>query len=141
VKEVCENAKDEGCLLEPMAMLDFLQNPKRRILRPVTVTNVKNKDVIPCYSLGHDVLASALQTWYELEKLERKTLRTVRATYGLSALGFFAGWYFIGHNWFLGILSAACALLFVVSFEQRFRSSFVESAVKGETKKPTGTGN
>jgi WD40 repeat protein len=65
VGELTEEAAHEGCLIKPQNMFDFLANERRRILRPVAVTHLTSKAVIPCYSLGHDVLASALHAWYE----------------------------------------------------------------------------
>jgi hypothetical protein len=49
-------------------MFSLLCEEKRGILRPVDVTQVNTKDVIRCYSLGHDVLASVLQVWREQGK-------------------------------------------------------------------------
>jgi hypothetical protein len=135
VVKLQEEAQEQGCLVASQDMFTFLKDEKRRILRSVAVTNLKNKDVISCYSLGHDVLASALQAWYERERLEYKTLRTLRITYGVGSLGFFAGWYFISHNWFLAVQAAVFALFFVLSFVPSLRASFVASALKDEPKK------
>jgi hypothetical protein len=63
VARLAEEATEKGCLIEPQNMFDFLANERRRILRPVAITHVTSKEVISCYSLGHDVLSSALHAW------------------------------------------------------------------------------
>jgi len=134
VTKLTEEAVEKGCLIEPQRMFNFLVDEKRRILRPVAVTNVQSKEVIPCYSLGHDVLASALQAWYEHDKLERKTMRTLRITYAIVFLAFLAIWYFFHSNWLL-VLAGFFLMALVGTFVPSYRATFLESASEDRTKK------
>jgi hypothetical protein len=137
VTKLTEEAVEKGCLIEPQSMFNFLADEKRRILRPVAVTNVKSKAVIPCYSLGHDVLASALQVWYERDKLERKTLLIFRITYAIVLLAFLTTWHFFRSNILLGL--TVLFLLVLVSTFVPFRASLLERDPEDRTKKSKST--
>jgi len=65
-----KEAARKGCKIEPKDMLLFLSDEGRRILRFVDVTKHTTKEVIRCCSLGHDILASALQEWSERARPE-----------------------------------------------------------------------
>jgi hypothetical protein len=64
----------EGALINPQWMCRYLSDERRPILRSVEVTTVSTKEIIQCWSLGHDVLANALQTWSERRKLEQSAV-------------------------------------------------------------------
>jgi hypothetical protein len=108
-------------------MFDFLADDKRRVLRSVDVTNVTTKKVIRCYSLGHDVLASALQAWQKRKNIERRALWFSRIAYGTYSVLFLAIWFFRGHEfrsyWLVGGLGSL--LPFIATFVPSWRASFL----------------
>lgn len=63
-------AKDQGCQIDAQDMFGFLTDERRRILRFVDITKLSTKEIIHCFSLGHDVLADALSEWRE--RIRRK---------------------------------------------------------------------
>ena len=128
ISDLQKDASERGCIILPQNMFGFLADEKRRILRGVAVTSVQTKNVIPCYSLGHDVLASALQAWYERDKLERKTVRTLRIFYGAIVAAWVAAWFF-SHRGFLLFLAGFFLLGFLSTFASRFRATLVRSGV------------
>jgi len=82
-----KEAVRQGCEIEPKEMFQFLSHERRRILRPVDVARLATAEVIRCFSLGHDVLAGALQEWSDRAKhtkLERENVwATLRSTRGI----------------------------------------------------------
>jgi len=132
VDELEGEADRQGCVIPPKDMFGDLADDKRRILRPRPVTNLKTRNVIPCYSLGHDVLASALQAWYEKDKLERKTVRSLRWAYGLFAVPWMVVWFIQGHNLrHKGYLVGAgiSLMLLLLTFVPSVRAGMVQSAL------------
>jgi hypothetical protein len=136
VDKLKDEAYKQGCVISPEHMLGELENDKRRILRRRPVTNLKTREVIPCYSLGHDVLASALQAWYERDKLERKTVRTLRFVYGFFAVPWIVVWFLQGHN--LGhkgylIVAGISLIVLLLTFLPSFRALLLQSLADRDT--------
>jgi hypothetical protein len=136
VDKLKDEAYKQRCVISPELMLGELANDKRRILRPRPVTNLKTREVIPCYSLGHDVLASALQSWYERDKQERKMLRNARWVYGLLAVPWIVVWYLQGHNLhhkgYL-IVAGISLMILLLTFVPSFRALLVQVLADQDT--------
>jgi hypothetical protein len=60
LKSAAESAK---CKLSFAPTMAFLIDPGQRILRPVDLVDVKEGEVIKCYSLAHDAIGLALNRW------------------------------------------------------------------------------
>lgn len=114
VVELAKEAKEAGCRIEPAQMFDYLE--KRLILRPVDVTQIQDKQILKCYSLGHDVLASALQTWNTRRKLAMRFIWSMRVTYGVLAIFTGLNFLFFHFTVFAGILAGFILLGFIMSF-------------------------
>jgi hypothetical protein len=71
VEILWQRAKETGCHSDPQSMFDFLSDERCRIVRLVEVARLNTKEVIRCYSLGHDVLAGALEEWNKREERGR----------------------------------------------------------------------
>jgi hypothetical protein len=71
VEILWQRAKEMGCHSDPRFMFAFLSNEHCRIVRLVEVARLNTKEVIRCYSLGHDVLAGALEEWNKRDERER----------------------------------------------------------------------
>jgi hypothetical protein len=133
-------AQAAGCSIRPRDMFSFLSEEKRRILRPVDVTQVMTKDVIRCYSLGHDVLASVLQVWREQGKRAESLVfrfRLVCVVVGLASLADYLWWH---KNWRWTVVAAAYAILALTPnwgpfryFHNQLRAVFETSARQRNT--------
>jgi hypothetical protein len=140
VETLTKEAADRGCLIKTQDMFDFLADEKRRILRLVAVTNLKSKAVMSCYSLGHDVLASALQAWQERQNLERRALWISRIAYGTYSVLFLAIWLFRGHDFgsYWLVMGSISLFPFIATFVPRLRASLLRSSLQVTSKANKG---
>lgn len=58
-----ERARSLGCELEPAQLLQHLSDEKVRILRLANTFNIKTREPVTYYSLGHDAMGLALKKW------------------------------------------------------------------------------
>jgi hypothetical protein len=83
--ELDDEARKLGCLLPFGPTAEALAQEQRRILRKTEVLHYDSGKIIPCYSLGHDVLGQALRKWQNedpnylrLQKNVESVKRTMR---------------------------------------------------------------
>ena len=129
IETIKEKALEIGCKIDVSRAISYLTLDEVRILRHENLIKLGTREVIECYSLGHDAIGLVLNKW-SIGQQEVNSLRVIiRGMFGafglISGLTGFAFTYMGASSLVSGIFWFYTVLFFLITFSRIFERSLL----------------